>query len=224
MRSGFAFALSVAVALAGTGCAGALGNGAALSARSADESVSVGERRDVAAGLVVTKPLEFDRGDHHYIGGIARGLVPATPDQVLAALDDVDALRAMLPRTKRATFVDAEGGARRIELRQGNSVVDATYTVRLAPTGPGELGFRLDPSRPHDIDDVYGYFKVEPYDGTRSLVTVAAAVDVGSGLTVMLFGKRVQDVILSTPGAMKTFFARSEGLPAGSFVAQNDAR
>ena len=81
-----------------------------------------------------------------------------------------------------------------IELRQGNSVVDATYTVELSPTAvPGELHFQLDASRPHDIDDVYGYFEVKRFDAHHSLVTVAAAVDVGSGLTTMLFGKRVQE-------------------------------
>ncbi|HEX7670794.1 MAG TPA: SRPBCC family protein, partial [Polyangiaceae bacterium] len=191
----------------------------------ADVAITAPERARVATGALVTRPLDFERNGAHYIGGIATGVVPATADEVLAAMDDVSALRAMLPRTKRATLVDAHGTTRRIELRQGNSIVDATYTVTLSPAGaPGELHFQLDPSRPHGIDDLYGYFKVEPVDDKHSLVTVAAAVDVGSGLTAVLFGKRVQDVILSAPVTMRDYFASTDHLPSDSVVAQNDGR
>src|SRR5262249_6238828 len=126
------------------------------------------------------------------------------------------------PHTKQVAVVDAKGQARRIELLQGSSLVQAKYTVELSPDGrPGELGFHLDASRPHDIDDVYGYFKVQRYDDTPSIVTIAAAVDIGSGLSEMLFGKKVQDVILSTPHKMRDYFARSEQAATPALVATN---
>jgi hypothetical protein len=221
-----AIALLGSLALLESGCAGAAGDGAMLSPKSgADVAISAPERARVVTGALVTRPLDFERNGAHYVGGVATGLVPATADDVLAAMDDVTALGAMLPRTKRATLVDTHGTTRRIELRQGNSIVDATYTVTLAPTStPGELRFQLDPSRPHGIDDVYGYFKVERFDDRHSLVTVAAAVDVGSGLTAILFGKRVQDVILSAPVTMRDYFASTGRSPSDSVVAQNDGR
>ena len=194
-------------------CAGAAGDGAALQARSAaSEAPPVSsERRLLEAGAVVTRPLDFERDGSHYVGGIATGLVPATPERVLAAMHDIAALKTMLPNTKYVALVDTEGASRRIELLQGSSFVEAKYTVELSPDGrPGELGFKLDRSRPHDIDDVYGYFKVERFDDEHSVVTVAAAVDVGSGLTILLFGKKVQDVILSTPHKMRDYFSSSE--------------
>jgi carbon monoxide dehydrogenase subunit G len=226
MRRLPSLALVGACVLFGTGCAGAAGDGAMLSPRSgADVGMTAPERARVVTGLVVTRPLDFERNGAHYVGGVATGLVPATAEEILAAMDDVAALGAMLPRTKRATLVDTHGATRRIELRQGNSVVDATYTVELSPTTkPGELHFQLDASRPHDIDDVYGYFEVERVDDHRSMVTVAAAVDVGSGLTAMLFGKRVQDVILSAPASMRDYFAHVDRLPSSSAVAKNDDR
>lgn len=226
MRSLATIALLGSFALLASACAGAAGDGAMLSPRSgADAAITLPERAQVLSGALVTRPLDFERNGAHYVGGVATGLVPAPAEEVLAAMDDVSALKAMLPRTKQATLVDTHGTTRRIELRQGNSVVDATYTVELSPSGtPGELRFRLDPSRPHGIDDVYGYFKVERFDDRHSLVTVAAAVDVGSGLASLLFGKRVQDVILSTPVAMRDYFARADRLPPGTVVAQNDGR
>jgi hypothetical protein len=171
---------------------------------------------------VVTRPLDFQRGGSHYVGGIATGLVPATADRVLAAMHDVAALRAMLPHTKQVALVDSAGPSRRIELLQGSSLVEAKYTVELSPDGrPGEIGFKLDRSRPHDIDDVYGYFKVERFDDERSVVTVAAAVDVGSSFTIFLFGKKVQDVILSTPHSMRDYFSHAEPAAGAPMVAAN---
>jgi hypothetical protein len=91
-------------------------------------------------------------------------------------------------------------------------------------TAPGRVEFRLDPSRPHDIDDVYGYFTVASFDEGRSLVTVAAAADIGSGLTHALFGRRVQNVILSTPHAMREYFRGGGPHEPAALVAQNSAR
>jgi carbon monoxide dehydrogenase subunit G len=222
---------------------GAAGNGSTLPAKSTsdaavlDEAASTlkanpsdaavplenVERALLVSGQVITKPVQFERGSSKYVGGLASGLVPAAPERVLQAIQEPDALLAMLPRTKRVTLVDASTSSRRLELLQGNSFVDATYTVKLVPSDkPGELTFQMDRSRHHDIDDVYGYFKVERFDDKRSLVTVAAAVDVGSDLTNLLFGKRVQEVILSTPYAMRDYFARIDsGSGRTGPVAQN---
>jgi hypothetical protein len=222
-RRAIAFA-AVTIACLGTGCAGASGNGAALSPKSGvDAAETHASERALATGHVVTEPFDFERGDSHYVGGVSSGLVPAPPDQVLAAVLDAHSLAAMLPKTKRVSLVEASGDKRRIELLQGNSFVSATYTVEIAATDtPGEVRFHLDRSRRHDIDDVYGYFKVRRYDDRRSLVTVAAAVDIGSSFTTMLFGKHVQQVILSTPNVMRAYFARMEASGAVGLVAQND--
>jgi carbon monoxide dehydrogenase subunit G len=224
MRAAASFQLGCTLGLLlATACAGAAGDGAALQAKSAANATApaVQERQRLETGAVVTRPLDFDRNGSHYVGGIARGVVHATPDRVLAAIHDMAALKKMLPNTKQVALVDSEGSSRRIELLQGSSIVEAKYTVKMSPDGrPGELGFKLDRSRPHDIDDVYGYFKVERFDDERSVVTVAAAVDVGSGLTNLLFGKKVQDVILSTPHKMRDYFSRTEA-QTRALVASN---
>src|SRR5581483_2737511 len=92
MQAGCGLALLLTVA-----CAGAAGNGAALQAKSAaaEAPPPSSERRLLEAGAVVTRPLDFQRGDSHYVGGIATGLVPAPPDRVFAAMHDMAALRKM---------------------------------------------------------------------------------------------------------------------------------
>jgi carbon monoxide dehydrogenase subunit G len=182
-------------------------------------------RATVAAGAIVSQPLQFERGSFKYVGGIASGLVPASPDRVLQAFSDPNALARMLPKTKQVTFLDHEADGDRVELRQGNSFIEAKYTVSIQPSNvPGELRFALDRSRHHDIDDVYGYFKVERFDATRSVVTVAAAVDVGSDITQMLLGRRVQDAILSTPSLMRDYFAHTAAPAIDPVFASNDPR
>jgi len=223
------FALVCLLALSASACGTAAGNGSVLPAKSAGDQappLENVERALLAHGQVITKTVQFVRGSSKYVGGTASVLVTATPERVLQSIQEPDALLAMLPQTKRVTLVDADSSTRRLELLQGNSIIDATYTVKLAPASvPGELTFQLDRTRHHDIDDVYGYFKVEAFDDKRSLITVAAAVDVGSDFTNLLFGKRVQDVILSTPYAMRDYFARTEPGATGQpgAVARNDA-
>jgi carbon monoxide dehydrogenase subunit G len=216
--------LLVAVALGSSGCAGAMGDGSALSSKSpADAVASSIEQRLIAGGEIVTRPLDFDRGASHYVGGVSSGLVPATKERVLAAMNDPEALSAMLPSTKRVSLVDAHPESRRVELLQGNSWVNATYTVELSKVpSEDEILFRMDRSRHHDIDDVYGYFKVERFDDRRSVVTVAAAVDIGSGMTSALFGRKVQQIILSTPGVIRNYFAQAEPSDRTPLVAEND--
>jgi hypothetical protein len=77
--------------------------------------------------------------------------------------------------------------------------VQARYGIVLVRHGQRELRFWLDKKHPHDIEDVWGYFRAEPFDGGRTLTTVAVALDLGPGLMRMLFEDHIQRVILATP-------------------------
>jgi carbon monoxide dehydrogenase subunit G len=142
--------------------------------------------------------------DADYIGGVSHQLVAANPDEVLQALLDPSQLEQMLPQTKRVTPLGAKRPAPGLELEQGNDLVNATYSVLLDhDLEKREIRFRLDRSRPSDIRDVQGFFRVTAAEGGRSLITVAAAVDVGSGLVRLLFEDTIEQLILATPSTMK---------------------
>jgi len=107
-----------------------------------------------------------------------------------------------LPHTKSARLIDVRGSLARVELDHGGT----TYTVSIERSpGRSELRFWLDPSRPHDISDVFGFFRVEPFGEDKSLVTVAAALDLGSGLTKLFFSDAVERTVLSTPGQIRNY-------------------
>lgn len=175
----------------------------AQAAPSARTPLTRGERDALLAGEVVARPLQFQTENGSYRGGVSYSLVNAPAAAVLSALSNVDTLPRALPHTKSAHLIDVRGALARIELVHSDGT---TYTVHLERMATrSELRFWLDPSRSHDIDDVFGYFRVEPFGGGKSLVTVAAALDLGAGLTSLFFGDAVERSLLSTPGRIRVF-------------------
>jgi len=168
--------------------------------------LSESERRALMGGQTVERPMRFEQGGGTYVGGVAYQVVPAPPHRVMAALLTVPDLPRLLPRTKRARLVGARDNAAQVELVQGNSLVEATYTLRLVPEpSQGMVRFWLDRSRAHDISDVWGYFRVQPHADGHTLLTVAVALDVGDGLVRMLFEDHIQRIILSAPRQIRDY-------------------
>ena len=142
-------------------------------------------------------------GDHRWIGGITYTVMDASAAEVAAVIDNVESLRRVLPRTKRARVVGtASGGDQLLELVQGNALMEAEYTIRVRRE-PREARFWLDPTRPHGIDDAWGFFRYEPFIGPsgeeRVLLTYGVLVDVGPGIVRDLFEERVRAALLSVP-------------------------
>lgn len=165
------------------------------------------ERAALASRELVARPLRFERGaSGRYVGGVSYQVMRAEPMEVLLALADAASLPQALPSTHSATMVSREGTRAKIELVQGKSPFLARYTIVLEQAeGGNAIRFWLDPTRPHDIKDVWGFFRVEPFGPGKSLVTVAAAIDLGPGLARALFEDRVQRTILRTPTRIRAF-------------------
>jgi hypothetical protein len=165
------------------------------------------ERDVLLAGGLVSRPVRFARGvEGFYVGGISYQIVQATPAEVMAALVDVDGLPNVLPRTKRAALVPGTGTRARVDLVQGGGMFEAKYTVHVEQSPDrDELRFWMDPSRPHDVKDVWGFFRVRPFGTDHSLVTVGAVLDLGPGIVRALFEDKIQDIILSSPATIKRY-------------------
>lgn len=164
------------------------------------------EREALMAGQIVSRPASLKTAGGEYVGGVSYQVVRASPEEVLSALQDVGALPSALPQTKSARLIDSEGNRARVELVQGGKMIEARYTVHLERVaGRDELKFWLDPSRDHDIKDVWGFFRVQPFGKGQTLLTVAAMLDLGPGLARMLFQDRIQNAILRAPRKIRDY-------------------
>jgi hypothetical protein len=171
------------------------------------EELSDADQRTLVAGRTVSRKVRFKRGRHGaYVGGVSYQVVKASPAEVLKALSDVKALPHALPRTLSADLVSRAGRSARVDLTQGTAPFVAKYTVHLEQAHEGDaIKFWLDRSRPHDVRDVWGYFRVTDFGQGRSLVTVAVALDIGPGLARMLFEDGVERIILRAPDKIRAF-------------------
>jgi Polyketide cyclase / dehydrase and lipid transport len=163
------------------------------------------EQEALGAGNMVSRPISFDDAGGHYVGGVSYQVVDARPELVLAALSDVNNWPEALPRTKSAHLLDSTDGLSRVELVQGSALVDARYTVVLERADNETIRFWLDPSFSHDVRDVWGFFRVKALPGGRSLITVGAALDLGDGLTRMLFEDKIARMMLRAPRQIRAF-------------------
>jgi len=177
------------------------------SGRSPAHGFTVSERDALVAGRTVSRPVRFERGQSgSYIGGVSYQVVRATPSTVIAALASVDSLPRALPRTESATLVRSSGRTATVELTQGKAPFLVTYSVNLEQAAAGNaLRFWLDPSRPHDVRDVWGFVRVTPFGSGSSLVTLAVALDMGPGIARAFFTDRIERMILRAPAKIREF-------------------
>ena len=200
-RAAAAIAVTLAVALAPTE--------ARADALTSDEAAQLDR------GDTVVRAQSLTRGDHSYVGGVTYTLLDATPDELDAIIDDVASWQRVLPRTKSAVKVGERGGDALVELRQGSSVFETSYTIRVhKDVATRTVRFWLDPTRPHGIDDAWGFFRVTPIaDSSRVLFTFGVLLDMGDGLGRALFEERIRASTLALPqrvrGYLATWRARS---------------
>jgi hypothetical protein len=188
-----------------------------LVARAPDARADVltnGESTRLGRGETVIREHTWEPGQSaRYIGGVTYTMVDSSAPEIAAMLDNVESYRRVLPRTKRVKLVSVEvNGDRLVELVQGTSLMEAEYTIRVRYyPALREVRFWLETSRPHEIDDAFGYFRAEPFIGPsgeqRTLLTYAILVDVGPGIVRDLFEEKVRAALLSVPQLVRRYVA-----------------
>jgi hypothetical protein len=188
-------------------------------ARADDPMLSPPELARLRRGEVVTRPDTIVSDDREWIGGVSWVVLDARPEQVADALEQVGDYDRFLPKTRSARFIAmSRDGDAIVELEQGTSLVHGRYTVRVhrdheaVASGDEIVRFALDPRYPHDIDDARGWFRMEPFDRGRTLMTYVVLVDLGPGLFKRIFEERIRAVALSTPVLVRSFVeSRGDG-------------
>jgi hypothetical protein len=165
----------------------------------------------LADGQTVSYPQTLVRHGKRYIGGVTYTVVDASASELTSLLSDTDAYREVLPHARDARLVGAVDGDRLVEITQGTALVQAAYTLRMRKDDDGRLvRFWVDRSRPHGIDDAWGFFRVTPLpdapDGSpRVLLAYGILVDLGPGLVRDFFESRIQASLLTVPTRLRAY-------------------
>ncbi|MEO8876308.1 MAG: hypothetical protein ABI461_12035 [Polyangiaceae bacterium] len=168
------------------------------------------DRAKLERGEEIAFPSTADIAGKHYVGGVSYAIIDATPDELMGILEDAAAWESVLPKTKYATRVTSGPNDERVELHQGNALVDATYTLHLVrDVHEQKIKFWLDLNRPHTIEDAWGYFRYQvvstPGEPSRLLVTYGALVDVGPGMLRSLYENRVHAAMMTVPNRLRAY-------------------
>lgn len=162
------------------------------------DGLTVGETERLLSGAPVVRPAEVVRRGRRYVGGVSYALVDAGADEVATLLADVAAWQRILPRTRSTRVVGYAGEDPLVLVTHGSALIQASYTIRVHREGD-EVRFWMDPSRGHDIEDAWGFLRIEPLEGGQAIVSYGVLVDMGPGILRDLFEDRVRDLALSVP-------------------------
>jgi hypothetical protein len=188
--------------------------GALFLAPSAEaEGLSAEERVQLARGDVVRRPIDVELAEGPYFGGIAYAVVDVPPAEVMRVLLDISAYRAILPLTLEAREVGRKGDNRLVFFRHGTRVGSASYTAIVRRQSPSVVRFWLAPEFPHEIEDSWGYFRVEAFPEGRTLVTYAALLRLEFGVIRMLFSERIRTYAMNMPLLLRRYLEKSKRSP-----------
>lgn len=187
-----------AVALLG----GSLGAFVATPARAG--TLTQDERDALTRGEVVTRPVDADLEEGTYLGGVSYGIVEAPAPFVLALLRDVSVYKDILALTLEANPAGRKGGDQLVYFKHGGRLGSAGYTMRIREAdAENTIRFWMDRTFDHEIDDVWGYVRIDPLGPSTCLATYAILCDLGTVYRV-LFGERIRAFALETPGHIRT--------------------
>ena len=173
--------------------------------RALAEGLSPEERARLTQGDLVRRPIDVDLPEGPYFGGVAYAVIDAPPAEVMSVLLDIRAYSAILPLTLEAREVGRKGDNRLVFFRHGVRLASASYTAIVKRHSPSVIRFWLDPAFPHEIEDCWGYFRVEPLPERRTLLTYAALLRLEFGVTRMLFSEKIRAYAMNTPLLLRRY-------------------
>lgn len=211
-RSTIARARLVACALAGLSSTAAPARAEATPDVLVPAAVLSDETR-LADGQTLSYPQTVVRHGKRYVGGVAYTVVNASVGELTSMLADPSAYRQVLPHARDARLMGTDDGDQLVEITQGLAFVQAAYTLRMRTDGDQRrVRFWVDRGKPHDVDDAWGFFRVETLadaaDGSpRVLLTYGILVDLGPGLIRDFFEARIQASLLTVPQLLREYAA-----------------
>ncbi|MDC3959907.1 SRPBCC family protein [Polyangium jinanense] len=174
-------------------------------------ALTADEKTRLARGEVVKRTFDVELPEGDFIGGLGYVLIAAPPADVMAVLLDPGSYRYIFPLTQEARLVSRKGDDFFLTFRQGGAKVSGEYTVRARRETPSLVRFWMDPTRPHDIGDCWGFFRVDPADDGKTLLTYGALLHLEFGVIKLLFEEKIRSYALQTPELLRRYVEDRRG-------------
>jgi hypothetical protein len=192
-----------------------LAGGAALGAlvpeRLMAEELTHYEQQRLAMRDEIRVPLDLDLPQGSYFGGLVYQIIDAAVDEVMAIAGDPGTYATILSATREARVLSHRGRDTQVYLRQGEALASVSYVVLMRRETSNLLRFWLDPSQPHDLDDGWGYLRVEPWTKPswlqmrarpvpRSVITWGVLLRIDSHELKLRYSEAIRRAAMETPG------------------------
>jgi carbon monoxide dehydrogenase subunit G len=176
------------------------------------------EAEDLRAGELVVRREEQARGGKHFMGGTSFQVIDLPPDAVWRAMLDTSSYRHFLPQVATTRTVARNADRRVLHVVHEQGPVRAEYFVSVSFVARSRMAqLRVDTSRPGTIREGWGFFSVQPYGRTRTIVTWGLMADIGDGLVTGFVRPRVHEWMLRVPAELKRYV---EGWGRSRYVAE----
>ncbi len=171
--------------------------------------------RRVARGECVSYVAEEPIDGHPRMVLLAYQTLRTSRARLAQAMTDPSAYTTVLPRTLEAHVRRRRGDTTWIGLTQGNGFVQLRYVMQVEPSEDRSLyRFWIDERFDHDLDDAWGFLRLEALPGSRGLredevgtylVAYGLVFDFGGGLLQSMFSQRILNVLRTIPERLKRY-------------------
>ncbi|HEX5660949.1 MAG TPA: hypothetical protein VFX59_27340 [Polyangiales bacterium] len=172
---------------------------------------SEAEKKQLAAGQLVTRRVEEEKNGLRLIGGSSWQLIKASPDVVFRALLDTPRYDKMLPTVSRAQLISQAPALRRVKLEHKKGPLGIAYRLALIiDPARRDITFKLNDALNSGMRAAWGYLTVSAW-GDKSLLSYGVMADPGDGLIVGLVRSVIQDWLLRVPEQTKKHIESKAG-------------
>lgn len=167
---------------------------------SSSDQLTTDDKQLLAAGELVMKHKNEQRGAYKLIGGQSWQIMDVPVDVAWEALTNLTDYKSFIPLVTESDITHRAGEEADLAIRQEWGPIDVRYVLQTTiEADRRSMVFRVDHSQAHDIRAGWGFMRVRPYRGNRTLVSFGALVDIGDGVFVSIIRPAVRKDLLRIP-------------------------
>lgn len=167
---------------------------------SSNDQLTTEDKKLLAAGGLVMKPKNEQRGAYKLIGGQSWQIINVPVEVAWEALANLSGYKNFIPLVTESDVKHQAGEEADLAIRQEWGPIDVKYVLQTTlEAGGRSMVFRVDHSQAHDIRAGWGFMRIRPYKDNQTLVSFGALVDIGDGVFVSIIRPAVRRDLLRIP-------------------------